>query len=108
MSPPTHQNLFVIQEFIDKHPELHTGIGKLKGYRAKLHIDESAVASKSLPTTFHIRGELNGHIKDIQDLGHYRGSDRPESIGIVHSVCYKAWKSKRKAFVRGHTKWNHP
>ena len=46
--------------YISKHPELFEGVGKLKGYQVKLHIDQSVppVAQPHRRIPFHTRQKL--------------------------------------------------
>ena len=58
-------------ELIDEFDELFHGLGKLKGYKVKLHIDESVqpVAQPHRRVPFHVRKQLEEQLKHDEELG---------------------------------------
>jgi hypothetical protein len=56
-------------EIVEKFPGLFTGIGKLKNFQVKLHIDESVQPSKQTHRRipFHIRKQAETEIKNLHD-----------------------------------------
>ena len=63
-----------VEELVKEYDELFRGLGKLKGYQVKLHIDESVqpVAQPHRRVLFHVRQQLEEQLKrdeDLRDLG---------------------------------------
>lgn len=67
-----------LQKLISCNEELFHGIGKLKGMKVKLHIDESVkpAAQKHRRVPFHLRNKVEAELK------------RPEAAGIIETVDY--------------------
>ena len=55
------------QSILDEFVECCTGVGKLKGYAAKLHIDETVkpVAQKQRPIPFGLRGKVEAKLDEL-------------------------------------------
>ena len=64
---------------LDSYPELFRGVGKLKDYKVKLHIDSSVkpVAQKFRRAPFHLRKDIEAQIKDDEDAGIIEKSEGP-------------------------------
>ena len=60
-----------VEELVKEYDELFHGLGKLKGYQVKLHIDESVqpVAQPHRRVPFHVRQQLEEQLKRDEDLG---------------------------------------
>ena len=59
------------EKLIKEYDELFHGLGKLKGYQIKLHIDESVppVAQPHRRVPFHVRQQLEEQLKRDEELG---------------------------------------
>ena len=66
---------------LDSYLELFRGVGKLKDYTVKLHIDSSVkpVAQKFHRAPFHLRKDIDAQIKDDADAGMIGKSEGPTS-----------------------------
>ncbi len=60
-----------VEKLVKEYDELFHGLGKLKGYQVKLHIDESVqpVAQPHRRVPFHVRQQLEEQLKRDEDLG---------------------------------------
>ncbi len=60
-----------VETLVKEYDELFHGLGKLKGYQVKLHIDESVqpVAQPHRRVPFHVRQQLEEQLKRDEDLG---------------------------------------
>ena len=60
-----------IDKLVKEYDELFHGLGKLKGYQVKLHIDESVqpVAQPHRRVPFHVRQQLEQQLKRDEELG---------------------------------------
>ena len=60
-----------IDKLVEEYDELFHGLGKLKGYQVKLHIDESVqpVAQPHRRVPFHVRQQLEEQLKRDEELG---------------------------------------
>ena len=64
----THENISG-NKICDKYPKLFTGIGKLKNYKTKLHI-ENTVTPAAIPhrcITFHLRQKVETELTYLED-----------------------------------------
>ena len=54
-----------IVKLVEDYDELFHGLGKLKGYQVKLHIDESVqpIAQPHRRVTFHVRQQLDEQLR---------------------------------------------
>ena len=88
-----------VEELVKEY-ELFHGLGKLKGYQVKLHIDESVqpVAQLHQRVPFHVRQQLEEQLKCDEDLGVVERNRRPYTVGIPHRGCTQTkvpWTSPR-------------
>ena len=60
-----------IDKLVEEYDELFHGLGKLKGYQVKLHIDESVqpVAQPHRRVPFHVRQQLEEQLKRDEEFG---------------------------------------
>ena len=61
-----------VDHLVNEYPELFTGLGKLRDYKVRLHIDDSVqpVAQTHRRIPFHIRKDLEAQLKKMdEDLG---------------------------------------
>ena len=60
-----------IDKLVEEYDELFHGLGKLKGYQVKLHIDESVKpdAQPHRRVPFHVRQQLEEQLKRDEELG---------------------------------------
>ena len=60
-----------IDKLVEEYDVLFHGLGKLKGYQVKLHIDESVqpVAQSHRRVPFHVRQQLEEQLKRDEKLG---------------------------------------
>ena len=60
-----------IDKLVKEYDELFHGLGKLKGYQVKLHIDENVqpVAQPHRRVPFHVRQQLEQQLKRDEKLG---------------------------------------
>ena len=67
-SQPVTQNN--TDDYVNKHPELFTGVGKLKDYQAKIHVDDSIepVAQPHRRVPFHMRKRVEDEIHRLKSL----------------------------------------
>lgn len=74
-------NSKVANKIVNEYPELHTGIGKMKNYEAKLYIDEEIppVAQKECRTPFHLRALVEKKLIKLEeeDMIEKVGDDGP-------------------------------
>ena len=58
------------QGIVDKHDAVFRGIGKLKDYQLKIHVDPkiTLVAQPQRRVPFHVRKDVNKKLKELQDL----------------------------------------
>ena len=60
-----------LQDLEDRYPAIFNGIGKLKDYVVKLHIDENvqpvAQAARRIP--FHLRKKVSSTLRDLENQG---------------------------------------
>lgn len=58
-------------KIVDEYSDLFNGLGKLKGYQVRLHIDESVppVAQSSRRVPFHVRKDLEEQIRKDEESG---------------------------------------
>ena len=58
-------------KLVREFPELFTGLGKLKDYKVKLHIDETVqpVAQTHRRIPFHVRRDLEAQLSADEELG---------------------------------------
>ena len=56
---------------LDQYPELFNGVGKLKDFKVKLHVDESVtpVAQTHRRTPFHVRKDVERQLEHDTELG---------------------------------------
>lgn len=59
------------QKLIEKHSNLFTGIGKLKNYQAKLHIDDTVqpIAQPHRRIPFHLRQKVKRELRSLDQAG---------------------------------------
>ena len=77
-------NHFFIQpapDLVAKFQHLFTGIGKLKDYKQKLHLDPSIqpVAQKPRRVPFHLRKQVSARIEELEALDIIERASRPTS-----------------------------
>ena len=60
-----------VTQIVDQFPELFTGLGKLKDYQVKLHIDDSVqpIAQTHRRIPFHVRHDLEKQLEADESLG---------------------------------------
>ena len=58
------------QGIVDKHDAVFRGIGKLKDYQLKIHVDPeiTLVAQPQRRVPFHVRKDVDKKLKELQDL----------------------------------------
>ena len=58
------------QAIVDKHDAVFRGVGKLKDYQLKIHVDPEVtpVAQPQRRVPFHVRKDMDKKIKELQDL----------------------------------------
>ena len=64
-------NVTSCSKLIDQYPSVFQGIGKLKNYEVKLHIDESVppVAQSARRIPFHLRKKVSAELKKLEQQG---------------------------------------
>ncbi|KAK3705569.1 hypothetical protein QZH41_000258 [Actinostola sp. cb2023] len=77
-------------ELIDEYEGLFQGLGKLKNYQIKLHIDESVppVAQPHRRVPFHVRKQLEEQLKRDEELGVIEWIEVDGETGDRHIVTY--------------------
>lgn len=59
-----------VQAIVDKHDAVFNGVGKLKDYQLKIHIDPAVtpVAQPQRRVPFHVRKDVEKKLQELQDL----------------------------------------
>ena len=90
---------------IEEYDDLFHGLGKLKNYQIKLHIDESVppVAQPHRRVPFHVRKQLEEQLRRDEDLGVIERIEGPTPwVSPIVSGCTKTKVSRQGKRVRGY------
>lgn len=70
------------QDLLNKFPKLFKGLGKLKGHKVKLHVDESVkpVKEPPRPVPFHLKGKMEQEIDKLEKQGVIEEHQGPTSF----------------------------
>ncbi|XP_014665329.1 PREDICTED: uncharacterized protein LOC106807502 [Priapulus caudatus] len=68
-----------VDKYIQSHPELFSGVGRMKGYQVKLHVreDVSPVAQPHRRIPYHTREKLEKEVKRLEELDIIEKVDGP-------------------------------
>ena len=71
VKPLQSQAASSVKQLTDKYKDLFQGLGKLKNFQVKLHIDESVppVAQPYRHVPFHVRKQLEEQLQKDEELG---------------------------------------
>ena len=67
---PKRVNIITKENIVERYPKLFDGLGLLKDYKLKLHIDKTIkpVAQPMRPVPFHLRSKLEEKLQELENL----------------------------------------
>ena len=86
-----------VESLVENYRDLFGGLGKLKGFRVRLHVDEDVqpVAQPPRRVLFHVRKKLEEQLLNDEKLGVIEKTEGPTPwVSPVHGCCpEERWES---------------